>query len=1188
MLSAVSHVAAAAGGLLAAEKLGEFAKEAISGAAQLEVQQRRVKAVFGESAEAVTHFSENAAQKFGLSALAAETMTASMGQVLESMGIGKERAAGMSVGLTKMSADLASFTGKKPADVFNALQKGTLGATRGLKQYGINISQTDVANQALAAGIVKPIKNTLDLQNAQIKMRTTTAALSEAIQKHGKGSQEAAKATAAHNNAEKALQKAMEGTVPKLTTAQKSLAAYQLIMKAGAIASGDFGKHSHDLGNEQKILSAEFSNISDEIGAVLLPAVVAAGGALITYVPKGIAEIKGAIHAVQPELSMMSTALTSVASVAGSVFSAIGNSSGAMEVVRGALAGIVTALVVYRTVAAASALATGLMNAAMAAGAAARALFVTTTVAATGATEAQTVAQGELDVAMSANPIGILIVAIAALVAALVLLYRNSQTARAVMDAAWAGIKAGAQAAMNFITQTVIPAAIAAWQRFGPAVVAFLSAAATAIRTAVNAIATVVSTVIGQIKAHWDTIWALFGPAAKAYLDVAVTAVRTTLNVIIGVVKVFDSLLQGDWGGAWNALKGTASAALNGAVSIIKSILGGLAGTVRALANTAGVAIINGLKAGLAGIAGVMAGLVTKIVTGLTGVAQSAYNMALTIGSKIVSGVIAGMGDIASAVGSKLKSGLTSAVGWAGKGLTGSGDFMWTIHTVGQPMAEGIIEGYLRGIVPLGQHLATSLRKVMDQVGPITKENAPKAAAAFKEWGKTAVDAMEGEATKLKDKLKKQLDETLAKIDAWKAKLTPAEVQLKATQAISQLQQLQGALDKAWDALKALPQKQADAMTSLIAEQKKGIDAMRAAATQPRDDAVLANTDFNNALDSGASGPAGRATIDAQQNFNRAKADYDAGLADQATFVAAYNALNAQKAANEKAISDASAAGENATEQQKTAAAQAEQAKRLLDLFNTATTANQQEAAANAAILTQEQVNADARKTLQDTFNQQTLDATTTKDTALQALLDDNLEKQATKERTARDKEAEAFSHYLTKKHERFVEHLDNQVDVQRKRIDTMVDDAGKGGKNLVESMADGLRKAIPTLNGALAAVAARVAAYLKVQSPTELGPMSDLDRWWKNLGPTLTGSFDTSGMRAKLTEAMTPYSTSIGGPTGAVAARNRGWDTSRMEDLLRRIEKHTGTSAAKPPGIKEIHVSGGVSVDASVYRSRR
>lgn len=90
------------------------------------------------------------------------------------------------------------------------------------------------------------------------------------------------------------------------------------------------------------------------------------------------------------------------------------------------------------------------------------------------ATVAWTAAQWLLNVALSANPIGIIIIAIAALVAGIVIAYRNSETFRKIVDTVWAAIKTGITTAIRpFINNwdaisAAIDTAIGYLRRFWP------------------------------------------------------------------------------------------------------------------------------------------------------------------------------------------------------------------------------------------------------------------------------------------------------------------------------------------------------------------------------------------------------------------------------------------------------------------------------------------------------------------------------------------------------------------------------------------------------------------------------------------------------------------------------------------------------------------------------------------------
>jgi hypothetical protein len=68
------------------------------------------------------------------------------------------------------------------------------------------------------------------------------------------------------------------------------------------------------------------------------------------------------------------------------------------------------------------------------------------------ATQVATAAQAAFNFVMSANPIGIVIIAIAAFVAALVILYKRFEVVRTVVDTVFNAIKTGVQVSLDFLT----------------------------------------------------------------------------------------------------------------------------------------------------------------------------------------------------------------------------------------------------------------------------------------------------------------------------------------------------------------------------------------------------------------------------------------------------------------------------------------------------------------------------------------------------------------------------------------------------------------------------------------------------------------------------------------------------------------------------------------------------------------
>lgn len=74
-----------------------------------------------------------------------------------------------------------------------------------------------------------------------------------------------------------------------------------------------------------------------------------------------------------------------------------------------------------------------------------------------GAIKVWTIVQAALNIVMSLNPIGLVVIAIAALIAGLVLAYQRSETFRNIVQGAWNGIKAAAAAVVGWFQNTAWP-----------------------------------------------------------------------------------------------------------------------------------------------------------------------------------------------------------------------------------------------------------------------------------------------------------------------------------------------------------------------------------------------------------------------------------------------------------------------------------------------------------------------------------------------------------------------------------------------------------------------------------------------------------------------------------------------------------------------------------------------------------
>lgn len=185
-------------------------------------------------------------------------------------------------------------------------------------------------------------------------------------------------------------------------------------------------------------------------------------------------------------------------------------------------------------------------------------------------TKAWAIAQAALNFVMTANPIGIVVVAIAALAGGLVYAYKKSETFRKIVDGAFAGIKVTAIAVSSFLTTKV------------PAAFKVVTGAAT---SAYN-----------WVKSNWPLILAILtGPFGVAALAI----IKNWDSIKAGGVAVIDFI---------KSIPSKITAIFSGAGTLLYNagtqLMSGLAAGIRNKINDA----INEVQAGLAKIKGMLPG----------------------------------------------------------------------------------------------------------------------------------------------------------------------------------------------------------------------------------------------------------------------------------------------------------------------------------------------------------------------------------------------------------------------------------------------------------------------------------------------------------------------------------------------------------------------------------------------------
>jgi hypothetical protein len=202
------------------------AKMAVANASDLDESLNKANQTFGKSGSAVTKWSKDSAKALGLSRAAALEGAASLGAMLTPMGVAPAAASKMSMRMTQLASDMASFNNEDPTDMLDRIRAGLSGESEPLKKFGAVLSDARVKAFAYANGIGKV------------------------------------------------------GT--ELTDGQKIQARYGLLLKDTTKQHGDFARTSDGVANQQRILKAQVTNLTAELGSALLPALSSVAGMLST------------------------------------------------------------------------------------------------------------------------------------------------------------------------------------------------------------------------------------------------------------------------------------------------------------------------------------------------------------------------------------------------------------------------------------------------------------------------------------------------------------------------------------------------------------------------------------------------------------------------------------------------------------------------------------------------------------------------------------------------------------------------------------------------------------------------------------------------------------------------------------------------------------------------------------------
>ena len=195
------------------------------------------------------------------------------------------------------------------------------------------------------------------------------------------------------------------------------------------------------------------------------------------------------------------------------------------------------------------------------------------------ATKMATAVQGAFNAVIAANPIGAIAVAIAAVVAALVWFFTQTEVGRK----AWAAFTSWLTDTWN----TIVATAQDLWNGLGEFLANLWATITGTVQSAWDGIAGFFTglwqTISGGVTGAWTSIttflsgvWTGISTTATTIFTLISGYISTAVNAIRTVIAVFLSFLKGDWQGAWDAIKDFFTTTWDGIKAFLSNILDGI------------------------------------------------------------------------------------------------------------------------------------------------------------------------------------------------------------------------------------------------------------------------------------------------------------------------------------------------------------------------------------------------------------------------------------------------------------------------------------------------------------------------------------------------------------------------------------------------------------------------------------
>lgn len=430
--------------------------------------------------------------------------------------------------------------------------------------FGNMFTQLGFAGEAAVGMSLKTVQMAADLGSFN---NVPTAEVSDRISAALRGEYDSLQALIPNINAARVEKEAMtasgKDSAASLTAQEKATAVLAIVQRDGSAAMGDFAKTADGAANKSKIVTAQFADQQSKLGQQLLPA-------------------------WQDFLGFLNTTAIPVFT---SMVDWIGENSDTVLMLAGVIGGTALAYGIATT---------------------AGTIYKAYQVAAAASTGGLTVAQWALNAAMSANPIGLVVLAIGALVAGIVWVATQTNW----FQETWANVTSFIGAAATWLWETVL----------SPVFTAIGGIFTWLYGNIIKPVVTGIMIYVGLWAAIFTWLWStvispIFGFIGAIFSWLYKNAIVPVVNSIVASVKVwgaifswlYNNIISPVFAGIGTAFKWVWSNVISPVINLIsgaisrvgntvKSVFGGIAGFV----GTAFKAVMGVIRGPINGIIGLI------------------------------------------------------------------------------------------------------------------------------------------------------------------------------------------------------------------------------------------------------------------------------------------------------------------------------------------------------------------------------------------------------------------------------------------------------------------------------------------------------------------------------------------------------------------------------------------------------